>query len=273
MQLILGIIGIIFGFAIWGLIKEFQVPSNNPKQFLKNGRKKDTQKVIVCAGDSHTHGFVGANYIKMLEAQFSNKDYEFVNAGINGNLAWNVLERLDDIIACQPDIVTLLVGTNDVNATFSDEWEENYRNQQNITEKPTLAWYRHNIKEIIARLQNETTAQIAILSLPMLGEILVSETNQKIITYNAFLAKIAEETGITILPLHQRLQTFLSANANPPPYEGKIDLMTRGMFQHHVLRKSWNDISRENGFEVLTDHIHLNTKAAKIISDLIAEIV
>lgn len=45
------------------------------------------------------------------------------SSGPGGGLAWNVLQRIGDIIRCQPDMITLQVGTNDVNATYSASWE------------------------------------------------------------------------------------------------------------------------------------------------------
>lgn len=48
-------------------------------------------------GDSITHGRIGTNFVDILSRKFNN--YEFVNAGVNGHLAWNVNQRLDEIIA------------------------------------------------------------------------------------------------------------------------------------------------------------------------------
>ena len=133
-------------------------PENSPSAFLRRGRRITTRTLVLCAGDSITHGVVSANYVDMLERRFAADGYEFVNAGVNGNLAYNLLQRLDDVIACQPDVVTVLIGTNDVNATFSQEWEDSYRKEQKLPEKPTLAWYRLNVERIIDRLRSETDA-------------------------------------------------------------------------------------------------------------------
>jgi len=270
------IIALIFGtltfivIIIGNAIARFREPAKNPNAFLKQKQAKNTGKVVVCAGDSHTHGVVAANYIDMLEKRFA-PHYDFINAGINGNLAYNVLQRLDGIIACQPDIVTLLVGTNDVNATFNQKWEDQYRKDQKITEKPTLEWYRQNIEEIIDRLQSETDAKIAIIDLPMLGEDLDSETNEKINRYNATLKAIAEEKQVSYLALNERLRALLSQNHTPPPYEGDINLMGLAIMKHFILRKSWAAISKEHGLEILIDHIHLNATGASVITDLIAD--
>ena len=44
--------------------------------------------------------------------KFKLHDFSIVNAGINGDLAWNLLERLDDVIDCNPNHITILIGTN-----------------------------------------------------------------------------------------------------------------------------------------------------------------
>ncbi len=245
------------------------LPVNHPRVFLKQGRKKETRILVVCAGDSITHGMASANYVDKLRLKFSGEGYEFVNAGINGNLAWNLLRRLDEIIACQPDVVTVLIGTNDVNATFSPEWEENYRKEQGITEKPTLAWYRSNLARIVERLKSETHARIAVLDLPMVGEDLKSAMNLKVEQYNAVIQAVTAEKGVTYLPLHQRLALLLPAHHTPPPYEGSKEVMLQAMLKHHVLRKSWDQVSVEQGLTLLTDHIHLNDRAARVIAELV----
>jgi hypothetical protein len=47
--------------------------------------------------------------------------------------------------------------------------------------------------------------------------------------------------------------------------------MVRAILSHHILRRSWDDISGRNGLAVLTDHIHLNDRAAAVVADLIEE--
>jgi acyl-CoA thioesterase I len=194
-----------------------------------------------------------------------------VNAGINGQLAYNLLQRLDEVVACQPDVVTVLIGTNDVNATFSQEWEDSYRKERQLPEKPTLAWYRLNVERIIDRLRAETDAQIVILDLPMLGEDLASEMNRRVADYNAVLRAIATEKRVPCLPLRERLGALLPQNRTPPPYEGKKGPVVRVWIKHFMQRKSWNTVSADHGLELLTDHIHLNDRAAAVVAALIGD--
>ena len=77
-------------------------------------------KTVVCFGASLTAGRVSFDYVELLNARPSLSGYRFVNHGVDGDLAWNGLQRLDKVIAGQPDAVSILIGTNDVNATMSE---------------------------------------------------------------------------------------------------------------------------------------------------------
>jgi lysophospholipase L1-like esterase len=111
-----------------------------------------TRQLVACLGDSITRGQVSADYVARLEQRFAARGFQFVNAGVNGNLAWNVLQRIGDVVDRKPDVVTLLVGTNDVNATVDRLRESAYRRRQHIPRAPTLAWYAECVDAILARL-------------------------------------------------------------------------------------------------------------------------
>jgi lysophospholipase L1-like esterase len=259
--------------VVRGLIREiaaFRTPRDNPRAFLHNGRPRGTRTLVVCAGDSFTHGVMSADYLAMLRRRLDSDGYEFVNAGINGNLAWNVLQRLDDVVACRPDAVTLLVGTNDVLATLGPAWEPMYRRQQHIPVTPTLAWYGENLRAIIDRLQAETGARLAILDLPPLGEDLESEINDRVRAYNAALRAVAATSGVSVLPLHDRLADLLPDDHTPPPFEGRRNLMGSALVRRLVRRQSWDQVSDAHGLALLTDHLHLNDRGAAVLADLIA---
>ena len=77
--------------------------------------------------------------------------------------------------------------------------------------------------------------------------------------------------GVTCLPLHARLGALLPQNHTPPPYEGKKSLVIRAWIKHFMQRKSWDTVSADHGLALLTDHIHLNDKAAAVIAALIGD--
>jgi lysophospholipase L1-like esterase len=237
----------------------------------RTGSGHGAARLVVCAGDSITRGQSSADYVAELERRLGPAGFEFVNAGVNGNLAWNVLQRLDDVIARRPDMVTLLVGTNDVNATLFPRWEKAYRRQQHIPQTPTLDWYRECIDAILGRLRSETAARLAVLDLPPLGEDLASEANQRVDAYNAALREVTAAHEVPCLPLHDRLVKLLPPDHRPPPYTGSTAVLLKATFGHLLLRRSFTEIARRNGLSVLADHVHLTERGAEVIADLIAE--
>ena len=225
------------------------------------------ESLVVCMGDSNTQGQFSANYVRRLEERWPGR--RFINAGINGQLAYNIAQRVDEVIAHQPNVVTLLVGTNDVNAQFNQSWKARYRKQQRLPVDPTRSWFGEQIDVILTRL-GQTQARLAVLDLPPLGEDLGSRMNQLVDQYNDTLRDVAAGHKVPVLPLHERLVALLP-EADPPPYTGDVWLVFRSMLRHAVLRQSWDSISARNGLTLLTDNLHLNDRSADVVADLISE--
>ena len=245
------------------------LPKNSPREFLDNGRQPSTKSVVVCAGDSLTQGQISGDYVALLRRKFSGEDYEFINAGINGDLGYNLLQRLAPILACRPDTVVLLVGTNDINATLSPDTAATYRKNKHIPVTPTPDWSAGNIAQIFEKLAAADVKNIAILSIPMLGENLDSELNSRVVEYNQKLRDLAAKYHVEYLPLHESLLKALPAAENPPVYRGSMKPILLAAFKKIVLRQSLNTISKGQRLHFLTDHIHLNERGAEIVGDLI----
>lgn len=245
--------------------------SDDPQSFLAGGRQPSTRTLVACVGDSITHGSASANYVDLLRRRLSPDGFAFVNAGVNGDLAWNVLQRLDAVIACRPDVVTLLVGTNDVNATRDEESQDFYRGGKKLPQPATLEWYVANVAAILDRLRAETDARVVVLDLPFLGEDLGSEMNRRVDDYNAALREVCAARDVPCLPLHDGLVALLPPDHRPPPGVSDRMLMVRSTMSHLLLRRSWDEVSRRNGLAVLTDHVHLNQRGATVVADLVAD--
>ncbi len=80
--------------------------------------------VVVCCGDSITHGHIGYDWVGNLRKNDDSKIY--INAGINADLTWNLNQRIDDIIKHTPDYVTILIGTNDAIGSQTVKLIQNY---------------------------------------------------------------------------------------------------------------------------------------------------
>jgi lysophospholipase L1-like esterase len=232
-------------------------------------------KTVVCFGASLTAGTVSFDYLELLRARPSLAGFRFMNHGVNGELAWNGLQRLDKVIAEQPDVVTILIGTNDVNATLSERNRMRYVTFNHLPHDPTLAWYGESLRAIVRRLKAETSARLALLSLAVIGEDLEHEANRRVVLYNEVIRRLALDEAIDHLPLHEQMVAYLQEHekdrANlPPRLEYRDGLINVGnALALHATGLSWDEVSRRNGLLVSTDCIHLNSVGAGMIADQI----
>lgn len=103
---------------------------------------------IVTLGDSITKGVRKGvapqqTFARLLEEQLK-KDggsARVINVGIGGERTDQALKRLQNVIALQPDVVTVMYGTND-----------SYVDRGKTASRITLAQYRNNLNRIVAEL-------------------------------------------------------------------------------------------------------------------------
>ena len=268
-----GVLIFILIVAITYTLKQAQkLPLNSPVNFLEKSAQDNNQKTVVCVGNSITHGQVSYNYVNILSERLSVDGYQFVNAGINGNLAYNVVNRLDKIIGCDPDYVTVLIGTNDANASLSEKNSARYMKDMALPEKPNAEFFRKNVKELISQLKKRTNAKIAILSLPPIGEDINHIAYQRTKEYSGIILDVAQENNVDYLPLHENITEYLLAEDHHPrlSYDnGFRRIMIKGIFSHFLLGSSFDKIATKNGFLIVTDFLHLNHRGAKMVADLI----
>ena len=224
--------------------------------------------MLVCLGDSITHGIMSARWVEPLEHELADA-WDVVNAGVSGDLSENAVRRLDSVIACDPDVVVLLIGTNDVAAHISADWMKGYLRDQKPSQPLSLQTYATNLRTVFGRLQTETGARVICLDLPLLTEDLESVENQRVDEYNATLRAVAGEFSVAVLSVHAAMAKALRPGEKTPEWDGSKTLMMRGLLQRWVLRRSYNSISARNGLQLLTDNIHLNEQAALIVKSLV----
>lgn len=251
----------------------FSIMQGKPKSApsLANIQLAQGKIKVVCAGDSNTHGNVSSDWVAYLQRK--NPNYFFFNAGINGDLTFTLKKRWDEIIALQPDFVTILIGTNDINATLGEDEFKTYKDMGKLEkgERPDIVHFKDNLYFLVGRLKKETSAKIALISLPLLTEDLNSIPNQKVDKYNKIIQEIAEGNDIAYLPLHEKQKNYLLSHQSSTNVSSasKNRLIYQSVVYHYLLKKDWNYISQKNGFQLLTDTIHQNDIAGKMIADLV----
>jgi lysophospholipase L1-like esterase len=269
-------LGLFVSMAVSVSKVRLELPPDAPAAVLERERAGDPDadgarraRRVVCAGDSITQGAISVSYVEMLKRM--RPDLEFVNAGVNSELAYNLAERLADIVACRPDYVTILIGTNDVNATLGFKNAFGYLAMNRLPEPPSAEFYRQNLTGIVRRLKAETRASIALASLPPLGEDLSHYANIRAEEYSRIIREIAAAEGAAYLPLNESMRAYLEKipGRRPEPLSAAGKHMASAMRDHSFLGKSWDEISAANGYALLIDGIHLNTHGAAILASLI----
>ncbi|MFD2768088.1 SGNH/GDSL hydrolase family protein [Micromonospora eburnea] len=249
------LVGVLGAAGAVGYLAFVRPPANPPAEACADGRKPDARPTVVAAGSSSTQGTLGADWVAALRERPEYREYEFVNAGINGNTSTDLRQRVDtDIVACRPTAVTILIGGND------------------LRDGVPLDQYRDNLGAIVDRVKSRTGARIALMSLPPIGEDLDAELNQKLGAHNTVIKEIATRTQVDYLPVHERLADLLrQRGGDPAPYDFSFLLAFGAATQHYLFGQSWDEVARNGGRELHVDHIHLNDRGGAIITELAAQ--
>ena len=107
--------------------------------------------------DRRNYHHLGAGYPKFVAQALTNKypdvEFEFINFGISGNRTSQLFDRLyPDCLAFQPDVVSILIGINDI-------WHR-YGPERIATQDDQIAL---NYKCILERIAKETNAKVLML--------------------------------------------------------------------------------------------------------------
>ena len=228
---------------------------------------------VVCVGDSITRGQVSVDYVDLLRKRRHTVPTEFVNAGVNYDLAYSVRTRLNRVTAHRPDIVCVLVGTNDANATLGSSNRRLVTLLKRPPGRPTAQRFAEDLTAIARDLSEQTNARVGLLSLPVIGEDLDSAPLRRATEYSAIVREVAATTKVNYLPLHERQLKYLRAQDSQPRthYRPGLGLSARASIQHFLLRRTLDDIAARRGLSLTTDTIHQNSHGATLIADVITE--
>ena len=134
-------------------------------------------------------------------------EFEFINFGISGNRTSQLFDRLyTDAIAFEPDIISILIGINDI-------WHR-YGGGKVAT---TDAQIELNYRSILERLRRETNAKIVILSPYLLKRESTDAdaVREDLKTVLTIVRKLADEFADVYIPLDEH---FAVAEPLSEPY-------------------------------------------------------
>src|SRR5690625_725806 len=159
----------------------------------KEGMTMSDAKNIVFIGDSITEWGrfedeenLGVNYVRIihdyLKITYPEKQLNIINKGIGGNRVTDLAERWEeDVIAQNPDIVSISIGINDVWRQLDNpEMDQVYPEQ-----------FEQIYDEILSQLKAKTNARIIIMEPTVMAEDVDAKGNKMLIPYVEAVHRLA----------------------------------------------------------------------------------
>ncbi len=188
-------------YSRFGLLKQ-------PEVINMTVEKKDKNIKYAALGDSLTFGSGTENTTQswpaILAGQMTDNQtsVELVNLAVPGALSSDVINhQLPEAIKINPDLVTLLVGVNDLHNFVS------------------LDAYRNNLKQILSELKSRTKARIIIINLPDLGtaNLILPPYgyyfSRQTDNYNAVLTETSASFGLQPIDINSTKNIFSADSA------------------------------------------------------------
>lgn len=136
----------------------------------------------------------------MIQDSFPDTEFEFIDLGISGNRTEHLVERMEaDFIEIQPDIVSILIGVNDVWHHYAFEYVETTDEQ-----------FESNYRTVLDAIKSRTNARILMIQ-PFLLETVdpaKQELCEELARKQAIVKKLADEYADAYLPLDEVLHSM-----------------------------------------------------------------
>jgi len=236
-------------------------------------------ETVACIGSSTTAARGTYRWIDELESRPRNGGFRFANFGVGGDLSFNIVRRLGPVIATQPDRVVILIGTNDILASVFPNFRRIVRLWKGLPEEPTVQRFERNLELITRRLRRETNARIALSSLAPVGEDphskdpVQSRLNDLCAAYSGAIRDVSSREGVDHIQFYECFRDQLERARTAKPFSRFSfasfyrDYVVREM----ILRRSFDEISRINGWQFHIDGIHLNTRGGEILAEAVQQ--
>lgn len=136
----------------------------------------------------------------MIQDSFPDTEFEFIDLGISGNRTEHLVERMEaDFIEIQPDIVSILIGVNDVWHHYAFEYVETTDEQ-----------FESNYRTLLDAIKSRTNARILMIQ-PFLLETVdpaKQELCEELARKQAIVKRLADEYADAYLPLDEVLHSM-----------------------------------------------------------------
>jgi len=277
------VIGALLVWVVLRLTPAFGRPHMRRLERFHSSLAADRRRVVVCLGDSLTQGNASFDYVHALASRLEPDGHTVLNAGINGDLAWNVLQRIDVVTRGEPAYVVLLVGTNDARAIESEWAAAKYVKSKELPQTPDEAFFRESYRGILEALAASECTRTLVVTIPPLGERSGEPIDEVVGRINRFIAEEAAARDLPCLDLHRALMAQLETGSTdedeavvePPEYAAKRSqrMIVRAVLFRYLAGWRWNRIASHYDMKMLSDMVHLSDTGGAVLVDLVEQVV
>ena len=162
--------------------------------------------------DKRNYHHMGNGYPKyataLLTEAFPEVEFEFINQGIGGNRTCQLFDRLyRDAIAFEPDMISILIGINDI-------WHR-YGGERIATTDEQI---ETNYRAILTRIRKETKAKIVMLSPYVLDAEDKVAMKADLSRLLPIIRRLADEFADVYIPLDELFEEALKTQPEPKYY-------------------------------------------------------
>lgn len=173
----------------------------------------------------------GTGYVSlvraMLLARYAQLDLTLVNRGIGGNTVRDLAARWEaDVLAEQPDWLSVKIGINDVWRAFADR----------PTEAVPLPEYTDTLRALLARVREAGTTRLILLTPYLIEGNRDDPMRRAMDTYGAAVKTLATECDAVCVDTQAAFDTVL---AHTPAAFWADDRIHPGLPGHGVLALAW----------------------------------
>ncbi|MFH1848715.1 MAG: GDSL-type esterase/lipase family protein [archaeon] len=229
-------------------------------------------KKILFIGNSLTRGECGVDYTSAITGRFP--QHRFINEGQNGDTLLGITGRLIAILKKRKfDVVVIEAGINDILLPHVRKRSlikrlYAYKAKKRGSLVTPVEIFGRVLDKRLTRILGLTNARILITTLSCVGEDLSSDLNLKRKTVNEQIRRVARKHRLTVANIGLEFDSLLKQRRESRYLIGSSLNVIIDMLRSAA--PSWIDsISRQRALHLTSDGVHLNSRGAKVYSDVL----
>ena len=170
---------------------------------------------------------LGEGYPAKIAEKLADLGIKVINRGISGNRTWDLLDRWDkDCIDIKPDYVSLLIGVNDT-------WRRYDSGMVTTAEE-----YENNMRTLLDRIKNETSAKIILLNIFLL-DVTPDKAQMRpdLLEKQEVIYRLAKDYDVTFVDLSRIFDDMVASGTAME--EISADGVHPTDFGHAVIAEEW----------------------------------